>query len=192
MCPGGLKDPSEPLRRESTVPRRPMVNPDVDEIADEAKHGYATGTKLLAEMHYRLAELAGSGQLDPEESMTLQDSLIAIWEQLYYGTVFAVRDIFNHEWTDDEADNTYSDGRQVMTQVPRNPEQPDVNWGREQLVSWDGAAVIHPRGMTSRISPIDPADDQERPMHRPCSESNGERKSPGKVGLDRNALKDMK
>ena len=31
--------------------RRPPVNPDVDDIADEAKHGYATGTKLLAEMH---------------------------------------------------------------------------------------------------------------------------------------------
>ena len=152
--------------------RRPPVNPDVDAIADEAKHGYATGTKLLAEMHYRLAELAGSGHLDPDESMNLQESLIAIWEQLYYGTVFAVRDIYNGEWTYDEADNTYSDGRLVMTQVPSDPERPDFNWEHEQFVGWDGAAVIHPRGMTSRISPIKPGDDQEPPMHGTCSQTD--------------------
>ncbi len=152
--------------------RRPPVNPDVDAIADEAKHGYATGTKLLAEMHYRLAELAGSGHLDPDESMTLQDSLIAIWEQLYYGTVFAVRGRCSDEWTDDEADNTYSDGRQVMTHVRGDPEQPDFNF-----VSWDGAAVIHPRGMTSHISPIDPRDDQQLPMHGHCSQIDLDRTS---------------
>jgi hypothetical protein len=33
---------------------RPAVNPNVDDVADRAKHGYATGTKLLAETHYRL------------------------------------------------------------------------------------------------------------------------------------------
>ena len=47
------------------MPRKPPVNPDADDIADEAKHGYATGTKCCwQEMQYRLAELVGSGLLD--------------------------------------------------------------------------------------------------------------------------------
>jgi hypothetical protein len=71
---------------------RPAVNSNVDDIADRAKHGYATGTKLLAEAQYRLAELAGTDRLDPDESMSLQHNLVSIWEALYFGTVYAVRD----------------------------------------------------------------------------------------------------
>ena len=48
----------------------PPVNPDVHEIADQAKYAYATMTKLLADMGHRLAELAGTGKLDTE----------AVWE----------------------------------------------------------------------------------------------------------------
>jgi hypothetical protein len=74
------------------MPQPPPINPNVDDIADRAKHGYATGTKLLAETQYRLAELAGTGRLDPDESTSLQRNLVSIWEALYSGTVCAVRD----------------------------------------------------------------------------------------------------
>ena len=92
----------------------PVVNPNVDDIADRAKHGYATGTKLLAAVQYRLAELACTRRLDPDESMSLQHNLVSLWEALYFGTVCAVRDWDTDDRTWDEADNTYSDGRQVM------------------------------------------------------------------------------
>jgi hypothetical protein len=43
----------------------PAVNPNVDDIADRAKHWYANATQVLAATQYRLAELAGTGRLDP-------------------------------------------------------------------------------------------------------------------------------
>ena len=62
---------------------KPAVNPIVDDIADQAKYRYATGTKLLAAMQYGLAELAGTGRLDPDESMSLQHELVSVREALY-------------------------------------------------------------------------------------------------------------
>src|SRR4051812_28759726 len=58
-----LSDPVSNQRGQVTVAEKPAVNPIVDDIADQAKYRYATGTKLLAAMQYRLAELAGTGRL---------------------------------------------------------------------------------------------------------------------------------
>ena len=125
---------------------RPAVNPNVDDIADRAKHGYATGTKLLAEMQYRLAELAGTGRLDPDESMSLQDELVRLWEALYFGTLCAVRDENTPDCTWDEADNTYSDGREVMIQIRVEPyESSECSWEHNGFTVGDGAVNEHPR-----------------------------------------------
>ena len=59
---------------------RPAVNPNVDDIADRAKHWYPNGTQVLAATQYGFAELAGTGRLDPDESMSLQTNLFHIWE----------------------------------------------------------------------------------------------------------------
>jgi hypothetical protein len=72
--------------------RTPAVNPDVNDIAGRAKYEHARGRQRLATMHYRLAELAGLGLLDPDESLHLQDELIEIYWHLHCGTVGAVRD----------------------------------------------------------------------------------------------------
>jgi len=64
------------LKDGTDVAQRPPVNPNVHDIADRAKHSYAVGTKMIAEMQYRLAELAGTGQLDREVSMDLQQALV--------------------------------------------------------------------------------------------------------------------
>lgn len=101
--------------------RTPAVNPDVHDIADQAKHAYATGTQVLADLQYRLAELAGTGRIDPDESMSLQFGLASVWESLYWGTLCAVRDEDTDEATWDEDGNTYSDGRTVMTQIRIEP-----------------------------------------------------------------------
>jgi hypothetical protein len=44
------------------MPKRPPVNPNVHVIADHAKHAYYTCTRILADVHYRLAELMGVDQ----------------------------------------------------------------------------------------------------------------------------------
>jgi hypothetical protein len=140
---------------------RPAVNPNVDDIADRAKHGYATGTKLLAEMQYRLAELAGTGRLDPDESMSLQTNLFFIWEALYAGTLCAVRDEDTDDCTWDEADNTYSDGRTVKFQARIEPwQESDYSWEHNRFLLGDGAVNEHPRGTICHISPPTPPGDR--------------------------------
>jgi hypothetical protein len=138
----------------------PPVNPDVNDIADQAKHWYAEGAQLLAAMQYRLAELAGTGRLDPGESKSLQDNLVHIWEALYLGTVCAVRDEDTDDSTWDEADNTYSDGRPVMIQTRiEPPEQSDFCWEHSRFALGDGAVNEYPLGTISYILPIDPHQD---------------------------------
>jgi hypothetical protein len=139
---------------------RPAVNPNVNDMADRAKHGYATGTQMLAALQYRLAELAGTGQLDPEMSMSLQEMVFRSWEGLYSGTVCAVRDWDTDDCTWDEADNTYSDGRPVMIQIRIEPmELSDFSWEHNRFMLGDGAVNEHPRGTISYVLPIDPHDD---------------------------------
>jgi hypothetical protein len=136
---------------------------DYDVLSDRAKYAYAVGTKLLADMQYRLGELADTGQLDPGESMALQWTLVRIWEQLYSGTTFAARESVDYfdEFIDaggDPAhiDNTYSDGRQVLTQD--RIETPQSAY-RYPTVS-DGAVNEHPRGTISYIAAPPPADER--------------------------------
>jgi hypothetical protein len=143
------------------VAEEPAVNPIVDDIADQSKYRYATGTKLLAAMQYRLAELAGTGRLDPDESMSLQHELVSVWEALYFGTVCAVRDWDTDDCTWDEADNTYSDRRQVMIQIRIEPwDSSDFSWEHSSFMLSDGAVNEHPRGTICYIAPINPDDDQ--------------------------------
>jgi hypothetical protein len=137
---------------------RPAVNPNVDDIADRVKHGYATGTQILAAHQYRLAELAGTGQLDPDVSMSLQDEVFCIWEALYLGTVCAVQDEDSDDW--DEDGNTYSDGRPVMIQIRIEPwETSECSWEHNRFTLGDGAVAEHPRGTISYVLPIYPHDD---------------------------------
>jgi hypothetical protein len=149
----------------ATLPRRPPVNRDVHDMADRAKHGYATGTRVLAEMQYRLAELAGSGQLDAAESMELQKGLVNVWESLYTGTLSAVTDRDTPDSTWDAADNTYSDGRRVIHQVRIEPwESSDQCWEHNPFMLGDGAPNEFPLGTISYIAPMhaeDPPGDQE-------------------------------
>jgi hypothetical protein len=151
----------------------PPVNPDVNDIADRAKYAYAAGTKVLAALHYRLAELARSDRINPDESISLQCQLQRVWEALYYGTTCAVRDEDTDDSTWDEADNTYSDGRQVMIQTRIEPhEQSDFCWEHNRFVLGDGAVNEYPLGTVSYILPIDPREDripESRPHELPTN-----------------------
>jgi hypothetical protein len=153
------------------MPQPPPINPDVDDIADRAKHGYARATATLAKVQYRLAELAGLGRLDPDESISLQDNLIEIWGHVYCGTVWAVRDEEDdgdeeedyHAPTGVAADNTYHDGRTVMVQTRIEPlETSECSWEHNGFLVDDGAIIYHQRGTICSISPVDPEDDRGR------------------------------
>jgi hypothetical protein len=139
---------------------RPAVNPLVNDIADRAKHRYATGTQMLAALQYRLAELAGTGQLDPDVSMSLQEEVVRIWEALYFGTVCAVRDWDTDDCTWDDADNTYSDGRQVMTQIRIAPAELSAGREHNRFMLGEGTVREHPRGTICYISPVNAPDEQ--------------------------------
>lgn len=140
-------------------PARPSVNPDVHDIADRAKYGYATGTQDLASMQYRLAELAGTGLLAPDESMRLQEGLLSIWDSLYFGTLCAVRDEYADDGTWDDVDNIYSDGRRVVTKVrPASWEESEACWVHNPFMLGDGAPSEFPRSIECSIAlrPGDP------------------------------------
>ncbi len=67
------------------MPQSPLINPDVNDIADRAKHGYAVGARLLAAVQHRLAQLAGTARPDLDESMRLQHVLADAHWVLYSG-----------------------------------------------------------------------------------------------------------
>ena len=134
----------------------PPVNPDIDAIADRVKHAYAVITQQLAAMQYRLGELAGTGRLDPEESESLQEDLIEIWEDLYAGTLCAIRD----EEADDliviEGENTYSDGREIRIKIQIEPWESEASWEHNSFTLGDGAVAEHPLVTICYIAPAYP------------------------------------
>jgi hypothetical protein len=135
----------------------PPVNPDVNSIANQAKHSYAEGSQLLAAIQYRLGELAGTGQLDPEESKRLQSNLVGVWEYLYQGTLCAVRDESTDDNTWDQVDNTLADGRVVKTMIRIEPvETSELGWEHNQFTLGDGAVNEHPRGTICYIASLCP------------------------------------
>lgn len=136
----------------------PAVNPDRDDIADRAKHAFAVGTSLLAEVQYRLAELTGTGRLDRDANDELQGQLLLIWEQLYYGTLSATHDQRTDDYGSGEYDNTYRDGRTVRYKFRvQSVEQSDDSWEHNEYVLGDGAVAEHPRGEICVINAVNPA-----------------------------------
>jgi hypothetical protein len=116
---------------------------------------------VLAATQYRLGELAGTGRPDADESMSLRTNLFHIWEALYAGTLCAVRDWDTDDCTWDEADNTYSDGRQVRIQIRIEPEgASDLSCKHYRVMLGDGAVNEHSLGTICYIAPINPEDDR--------------------------------
>jgi hypothetical protein len=139
----------------------PPVNPDVHAIADRAKHGFYTASKLLADVQYRLAELAGTGQLDVDESHGLQDTVVRAWEELYRGTLCAVRDRVTAYPTPCDPENTYSDGRTVRTRIRlKGWQELESGWEHNNYLYGDGPVAEYPRGTVSYISSVDAEDGQ--------------------------------
>lgn len=134
-------------------PRRPDL--DVDDVTDMLKYLYATLSRAIAQLQYQLAELAGTGRLDPDSNTDLQFNwCFTYWEFLYRNTTVAVR----YEDLDDDLewdihDNTYSTGRQVMTRVNIEPQETDEDhWQYNKYLCGDGPIQEYPRGAISHIA----------------------------------------
>jgi hypothetical protein len=133
-------------------PLRPDVTPNV---VDRAKFEYAIGTKLLATAQYQLAELAGIGVLDRDESMSMKWCLFRACESLY-SKIQMVRDEDTDDSTWDAVDNSYSDGRVVVTWTRIGPAELDTAWEYNRFLLGDGAVQDHPRSTVCHIAPMTP------------------------------------
>jgi hypothetical protein len=128
---------------------------DPCEDADRAKRCYAKSTEMLALMHHRLAELAGSGRLEPEESMLLQEALVTMWEEIYCGTLVAVVDGDASDSGWNSAGNTDSDGRQIIHKVRVVAEEDlDNSWKHNRYLLRDGAILEFPLGTVAGIASL--------------------------------------
>ena len=104
-------------------------------------------------MQYQLAELTGTGRLDPGVNHDLQDWCFRNWEFLYAKTTSAVRncEVDDEYW--DTHDNTYSTGLQVMTRVDVEPHETDEHhWQYNKYLAGDGPIQEYPRGAVFHIA----------------------------------------
>jgi hypothetical protein len=134
------------------------INPDILGMVDTIKYTYYAAGEQLAEMQYKLAELTGLALLDPDANDGLQDTLVKLWEIVNHGTLSNVRD---EDGADDiyfeEFDNTYSDGREILTKIQVESEM-DSEGAVEfnHFILGDGATNDFPRGVIYHISPVIP------------------------------------
>lgn len=142
-------------------PRRPDV--DVDDLADILKFIYATLSRAIAELQFQLAELAGTGRLDPEANERLQfEWCFPYWEFLYANTTRAVRNEDTDDGYWDTYDNTYSTGQQVMTRLDvEPPETPEKYWQYNKYLCGDGPIREYPRGAIFHIAKPRPVEDRD-------------------------------
>lgn len=142
-----------PFSQRLPPPRREDL--DVDDVTDLVKYVYARLANAIAELQFQLAELAGTGKLDPHANMNLQSGwCFPTWEFLYYNTTAMVRrkhDTCDWDW--DRFDNTYSDGRQVMSRVDvASHESAQLHWEFNEHLRGDGPIQEYPRNGVYHIS----------------------------------------
>jgi hypothetical protein len=157
----------------------PPLNPDIHDFADVAKRTYYEITQEIAALQYRLAELAGTGRVSRSDSVHLQYQLVRMWEALYFATVCTVRDSDTPDWTWNEDDNTYSDGRRILHQVRIEAREESVSsWEHNRFLFGAGAVNEYPRGTISYIAPViatEPVEEPTPPAETSSAESLRER-----------------
>ena len=136
----------------------PRINSQFDStyaLADQLKYVYAGISQMFAELEYTLADAAGTGRIDPKLNEQLQwEWCFPAWEFLYCNTTRAVRHPDTEEDdTQDEADNTYSDGTQVKVRYSSEEWRAQYsNWPHNEHICGDGAHQEYPTGTVSEIA----------------------------------------
>jgi hypothetical protein len=119
-------------------PRTPL-----NDIADLVKYHYFTINKELAELQCRLAELTGTGRLDPADNDDLQRHLHNVYEELTGGLTSAVIKLVG----DDRFEDTFSDDTEVVVK-----NQAIRDWPWNEFLWGDGPVVEFPPGCKATIN----------------------------------------
>jgi hypothetical protein len=130
-------------------PRREDLT--VDELTDLVKYNYATMARAIAELQCKLAELAGTGKLDPQVNHDLQWRwCLPMYEGLYYNTVMVVRrmhDTSDCDWNG--FDNTSTTGRQVRHRKDTGTLD---DWEFNEHLADERSIVAYPRNAIVHIA----------------------------------------
>ncbi len=144
----------DPFIQRLPPPRREDL--DVDDVTDLVKYIYAGLSNRIGELQFQLAELAGTGKLDPQANKDLLQFgwCLPTWEFLYYNTTTRVRREYDTcDWDWDRFDNTYSNGLQVMSRVDVEPyEIATDHWEFNKYLCGDGPIQEYPRNGVYHIS----------------------------------------
>ena len=144
----------DPFIERLPPPRREDL--DVDDVTDLVKYIYAGLSNAIADLQFQLAELAGTGKLNPQANHDLLQFgwCLRTWEFLQDHTTARVRRAHHTcdcDW--DRFDNTYSNGLQVMTRVDIEPhETADDHWQFNEHLCGDGPIQEYPRVGVYHIS----------------------------------------
>ncbi|MCX5044643.1 hypothetical protein OG921_15850 [Aldersonia sp. NBC_00410] len=140
------------------------LTPELHRIADHAKHVYAVGARDISDLQYMLERLAYTGCIDIEAHNELQHTVCYdLGEAIYTATTSNLHDdeLWDGGWDGD--DDTYSDGRQVMSKVfvPDWGELFEPVLRRDEIkVYGDGVISAFPEGMVCQIAPPNPQEDE--------------------------------
>jgi len=121
-------------------------NTDLNGLIDHLKWLYFAQSQPLAWLHYRLAELAGTGKLDSKANWELQHELVemsqAIWDQTH---IFLER----NDYVPADQEGIYCDGVEIIQKFPATQEERDgerAAWPFSHLLrNGDGATNDYPR-----------------------------------------------
>ena len=91
------------------------LNTDLNGLIDHLKWMYFAQSQPLAWLHYRLAELAGAGQLDPEAHRELQHELSEISQAIWSGTHSFLE---RGEYVPEDEEGTYCGARKLTANAP--------------------------------------------------------------------------
>ena len=112
-----------------------LLNTDLNGLIDQIKWLYFAQSQSLAWLHYRLAELAGTGKLDPEANRELQYQLSEMSQAIWSGTHSFLE---RGEYVPEDEEGIYCDGTQIIHKFPATDEE-ERAWPFYPLCNGDGA-----------------------------------------------------
>jgi hypothetical protein len=127
------------------------VSPTVDRIVDQAKYAYFKISRELADVQYKLAELTGTGKLDPDDNWNLQAHFVDVHQQMT-GDVLRLVDTIG----DGKPEDTFSDGRKVIIMIRH--DDVDAAWPHNEFVMEDGPVAEFPQGVEWSFNPFPTTD----------------------------------
>jgi len=120
-------------------------NTDLNGLIDQIKWMYFAQSQSLAWLHYRLAELAGTGRLDSKAKRELQHELVEM-SQAIWGETHSFLE--RAEYVPEDEEGTYCDGTQIIHKFPATQKERDEEraaWPFSHLLNGDGATNNYPR-----------------------------------------------